>query len=84
MADRYEDLDIYLAGPGLMYVPIILEEPPTTIIFEYQMLQIEKLGYITSALSLILCFLYLFGAFRSEHSFNPISWIKKIVNQWWR
>jgi hypothetical protein len=50
---RKERLRIYLAGPGLMYVPLPDVQTPSKVILWYDLSPPEKAGYIISGVSLI-------------------------------
>lgn len=83
--DRRIEVEIMLAGPGLMYVPLDLEEElPNVIRFEYHLLPIEKIGYGISLTFLIIISIYFFTGFSGISEINPISWGKTRYRKWWK
>lgn len=55
-----KNLEVYYAGPGLMYAPIPPQEKaPYNVILSFKFSLSEKIGYIVSALSLIVFLVYL-------------------------
>jgi|GEM_PF-1884827 len=53
-AGKLEKLRIYLAGPGLMYIPLPRDvEAGFKVVLWYELLPMEKLGYIMSITSLV-------------------------------
>ena len=52
---KREKLGIYLAGPGLMYIPLPRDvEAGSRVILWYELLPIEKIGYMISFISLVV------------------------------
>jgi len=51
--DHKTNLKIYLAGPGMMYIPLPEVDPPAEVILIYDLSPPEKAGYIISLISLI-------------------------------
>ena len=83
--DRSIEVEILIAGPGLMYVPLDLEEePPNAIRFEYHLLPIEKIGYGISVTFLIILSIYFFTGLPGRSEIHPISWSKTRYRNWWK
>jgi hypothetical protein len=82
--------NIYFAGPGFMYIPLTGTNFPKTVILDYHLSLIEKLGFILAILIwlyfIILLLEIIIG--RSIISAHLASFFKKIqfflgANSWW-